>query len=171
MSNPVGTMMLNGSSLGNISIIRFLHSFSHRSSSNPSCIIKRSLSNLMAGVASCFKISVSTLLYRRSRLLIASFSSSLLARSSRFQTTSRTSSLSSPLAAASSILSSTSSSALIKLETNFLAFLTSSSGNLFNRVPISRYSWTFLSSSSSSSWRLLLSSFVLSCCCACQSSS
>lgn len=60
MSNPAGTRILNGSSRGKVSIIRFLHALSHPSSSNPSCKFKRSLSSLMAGVASLFKISVCT---------------------------------------------------------------------------------------------------------------
>nr|AFK45865.1 unknown [Medicago truncatula] len=163
--------MLYGSSLGNVSIMIFLHFFSHSSKLKPSYIIKRSLSNLIAGVASRFKISVSTLLYNRSRLLIASFSSSRRARSRRFHMTIKTSSVSSPLSAASSIFSSTSSAALMKLEINFLAFLTSSSGYSFSRMPTSRYSSIFLSSSSSSSLRLRCNSLVFSRCRACHSSS
>lgn len=57
-SNPGGTRILNGSSWGNASIMIFLHFFSHCSKSWPSYITKRSLSNLIAGVASRFKISV-----------------------------------------------------------------------------------------------------------------
>lgn len=57
-SNPGGTRILNGSSWGNASIMTFLHFFSHSSKSWPSYIIKRSFSNLIAGVASRFKISV-----------------------------------------------------------------------------------------------------------------
>lgn len=57
MSNPAGARMVKGSSRGKVSTMHFLHDLSHPSSSNPSCIFKRSLSNLMAGVASRFKIS------------------------------------------------------------------------------------------------------------------
>lgn len=58
MSKPTGTRILYGSSRGKVSTICFLHSFSHPSSSKPSCKIKRSLSSLMAGGASRFRISV-----------------------------------------------------------------------------------------------------------------
>lgn len=57
----------------------------------------------------------------------------------------------------------------MKLETSFLAFLKSSSGNSFNLKPISRYSSIFLSSSSSSSRCIRRNSFVFSLCRACHS--
>ena len=55
------------------------------------------------------------------------------------------------------ITSTTSSEALMMLETSLSAFLTSSSGYAFKCVPISRYSLTF---PSSSYWHLPCSSFV-----------
>ena len=64
------------------------------------------------------------------------------------------------------ITSTTSSEALMQLETSLSAFQTSSSGYPFKCVPISWYSLTFPSSSSSSCWRLPCRSFVFSCDCA-----
>lgn len=58
MLNPAGRTTVNGSSLGKTSSMRFLHFFNHFSLSPPSWRLRRSLSNLMAGVASLFRISV-----------------------------------------------------------------------------------------------------------------
>lgn len=58
ISNPAGMTRLNGSSLGKVSTMSFLHSFSHSSLLCPSCMFRSSFSSLMAGEASRFKISI-----------------------------------------------------------------------------------------------------------------
>ena len=57
MLKLAGKTTVNGSSIGKTSSMRFLHFFNHLSSSPPSWRLRSSLSNLMAGVASLFRIS------------------------------------------------------------------------------------------------------------------